>query len=195
MYPSNKTAYNTQDFNVQDPWPNLPTKLTIRAKTINDGKEILIFLPEEFIDCRVSIKGDRHGWLEIHSGSLGLPVTRGFDEERGGSIGRLVLDAATVIKTPMARDRKSHWNCDRNGADIGIGVLLTALREDYVPPEKREINAWTAPPTPVVLNTIKIEDEMKMFKKALESVNAAAKKNGLCLFIKEDGLLGAKIEF
>lgn len=187
--------FSTDNFSTHDPWPQIPTQFEIQAQMVDDSRTILIKLPTPLIGYKLSVGGEAHKrYLHLEGGPGGFLVGKGVDIDGKGLGARLQLDAS-IFGIPFLPSGWSKWATRRFGSRLPIGTLIDFLSPTYVTKSDRDPATVVNKPTSMVVNTIKIEDEMKFFKKNIGEINAAVRKNGMKLFIKDDGLLGAKMEF
>lgn len=195
--------FSTQDISTHDPWPQYPAMFGIESELLEEGRSIRVKVPTSFIGARLSLHGtDYKRYLQIEAGLQGMLVEKCPDISGSGLGGRIIIDSSLVAGMNFQPTRKigTHTS-QRKGSKIWLGTCLEYLSTTYKNKSEREMIAnvpMQALPTPVVMKTVVAPapvDLMTQLKSHLTALNAAAKDMGLTLFIKDDGSVGARMEF
>lgn len=127
----NEEARQVKADEIPDPLTELPKKFHAVAKVINDGKDIVVYLPKEYVGRYMALEATHGNAFFIVAGT-GFPVVAGHytDEDQNVYGGQLRLPSE-VMHVPLKRTGAMRHVCTRLARKIIFGDMLNKLTSGY----------------------------------------------------------------
>lgn len=114
-----------------DPLAGLPKRFLVVAKAVNDGQEIRVFFPSEFIGRHIILETSYLAAFYI-TGGIGYEVKKGFHKDADGNeYGGFARLPAELLGLSLNRDGSARHVCKREARKILFNTLLRKLTVGY----------------------------------------------------------------
>lgn len=127
----NEEATLVKDGAIADPLANMPKKFHAVAKVINDGKDIVIYFPKEFVGSYMTLEAHHCNAFFIVAGT-GFPlIVSHFIDEDGNIYGAQLRLPSEIMEMALKRTGIMRHVCTRNARKIIFGDMLNKLTSGY----------------------------------------------------------------
>lgn len=204
----NEEARLVKAGDIPDPLAELPRKFMAVAKVVNDGREVSVYLPTEFIGRSLTLEISHLNSLYLTSG-VGIAITKGHHVDDDQNIyGAMLRLPQEVMEVSLKRTGQARHICTRLARKILIGDMLNKLTAgysarttptsliEYNPPLMPRAPKLPAPVAPVVKEqpVETTQSERETLRMAQGIINDAIKNKCYTANIQPDGTIKLTME-
>lgn len=165
----NEEARQVMAGELADPFEGMPKKFHAVAKIINDGTDVVIYLPYQFVGKYITLEVKHCNALYITTDSGYVAVKGLHVDEEQNTYGASVMIPSEIMAAPLKKSGMIQHICSRNARKILIGNMLNKL---------------SAPS----------QDERQMLRVAQELINDAIRSKGYTVNVQADKTIKLTIE-
>lgn len=201
----NEEAQMVKSGNIPDPLAELPRKFMAIAKVVNDGRDVSIYLPTEFIGRSLTLEITHLNSMYLTSG-VGIAITKGHHIDDDQNIyGAMLRLPQEIMEVSLKRTGQARHICTRLARKIIIGDMLNKLTAGYTtrvtPTSMTGLSPPVMPrapklPMPVVVEQpVEItQSERETLRMAQGIINDAIKNKGYTAQIQPDNTIKLTME-